>query len=231
MATLIKIETSELPAGSCIPGDAQSVVNMVGDNLKGSLPDDVTLFNFGPSTPAVERQGQPWIRTDNTGKFLGVYTWTNGAWQAADPQFKTGDIMAFSGSSGSIAAPWYFCNGQIVNGITVPDLQGRFIIGIGQRTLLTGETDTNTTFALNDKGGEEKHKLTTAEMPSHNHPPADGFSNFMSSQNSSGGAQNGTNAGTPTHTGNAGGDTPHNNLPPYYALAFKMYISDADAGI
>jgi microcystin-dependent protein len=55
---------------------------------------------------------------------------------------------------------WALCNGE--NG--TPDLLGRFILGSGQGKGLTNRT-------INTKDGTETHKLTVAEMPSHNHGP------------------------------------------------------------
>ena len=228
----ISITAQTLPEGTCMPGSMQELLNLIASNLLGALTDTVTLFNFGPNTPTVDRQDQPWIRVDATGKFLGIYTFTDGSWQPGDPPFQTGDVMPVALASQVIAAPWYAMNGQVVNGITVPDWRGRTVIGAGQRILPNGSTDTATVFNIGDTGGEEKHLLVVAEMPSHIHPPLSPATAYITA-NPGGGAQTagGSGVGGQNTTGAAGSDTPHNTLPPYAAAQWKMYISAEDAGL
>jgi microcystin-dependent protein len=67
-------------------------------------------------------------------------------------------------------------------------------------------------------GGDHQHTLTTAEMPSHSHSYE--YPGIF-----------GASAGTgnyygrlPGGTGPAGGNQPHENCPPFYALAFIMKL-------
>ena len=64
-----------------------------------------------------------------------------------------GCIIPFYGLSKDIPKGWLICNGK--NG--TPNLINRFILGKGNN------------YNMNDTGGEEKVKLTTNEMPEHNH--------------------------------------------------------------
>ena len=141
-----------------------------------------------------------------------------------------GAIIMWAGSVASIPTGWGLCNGTAYgNGnIQSPDLTGRFVVGAGQTS--TASTFT-TQYGVGDMGGEEFHQLTIPEMPSHSH-------NITS-------IQDGTNTNNPygpnvgawqgatlLGTTSSGGDPdnkdakgnpltlPHNNMPPYYALAY-----------
>jgi microcystin-dependent protein len=130
-----------------------------------------------------------------------------------------GGIIAWKFSSTNIVngvlippPTWALCDGQ--NG--TPDLKGRFILGGGHGTGLTSRLPDAT-------GGAETVTLTEAQMPSHSHnyalvnapwPPGD---HGGRSQNVWRGAQ--TAATTPT-----GGNQPHENMPPFYVLAYIMKL-------
>ena len=64
-----------------------------------------------------------------------------------------GLIVMWSGSVSNVPTGWALCDGN--NG--TPNLQDRFIVGAGS------------TYSPKATGGEATHKLTIAEMPSHNH--------------------------------------------------------------
>lgn len=153
-----------------------------------------------------------------------------------------GTVTAFAGKT----APngWLLCDGQsysistyrdLYNAIgttyggygqsfQVPDLRGRFPVG----------KDTGTFANLGGKGGEEKHTLTVAEMPAHQHAGNDrawhdkqkrngqqwfvGLSHDRGSWMSN--AANDGLTNQDTETGTTGGNQPHNNLPPYISLNF-----------
>ena len=138
---------------------------------------------------------------------------------------------------------WHICDGTILNrneyedfvdtlGPTLPDLRGRFIVGIDNE------------FKFRDIGGEKTHTLTINEMPSHTH----GYE-FESSWDDDGNQgtriasandredagkvkqdNNGNKTGSSQNVASSltiyfnGGDAPHNNLPPYYALYYIIKI-------
>lgn len=62
-----------------------------------------------------------------------------------------GTILPWYGSADSVPKGYALCDGQ--NG--TPDLRGRFLVGVD-----------GSTYKLGSKGGEEKHKLVGAELPS-----------------------------------------------------------------
>ena len=152
-----------------------------------------------------------------------------------------GTVIAFSGTfggpdnrypinaqTGEPDMHWVLCDGQETNGIQVPDLRGRFILGA------------STDYPLNSVGGSLEHShefsgtvgetsLTEAQLASHIHDylgynePVD-----RSYPGSWGGAGHRNTAAT-------GENEPHTHrldfecfkseiLPPYYAFAFCIRI-------
>lgn len=118
-----------------------------------------------------------------------------------------GTIVIWSGTTSNIPSGWALCNGQ--NG--TPDLRDRFVLGGGG------------TYSVRSTGGEATHKLTVAEMPSHNHA-VNYFHQTGSGSNK--GVFSGSYEGTPYNTNSTGGSNPHNNMPPYYTLCYIQYIGD-----
>jgi len=95
--------------------------------------------------------------------------------------------------------------------LTLPDLSGLFLAAAGAGS-----------YALGDTGGEDDHTLTTAEIPGHSHlytPPlqdvdlkAPGAPDIL-----------GARLGIPTQTGSTGGDTAHENRPPFHAVIMGVF--------
>jgi hypothetical protein len=147
---------------------------------------------------------------------------------ASAPAVPTGGIILWSGSTGSIPATWYLCDGT--NG--TPDLRNSFIVGAGS------------TYAVNATGGtadaivvSHTHTATSTSAvtdPTHTH-----LSNANGAYNGGGaGAAMGTTGNSPgyatqaastgitvattTTNASAGVSGTNANLPPYYALAYIM---------
>ncbi|WP_279002019.1 phage baseplate protein [Acidaminococcus fermentans] len=149
-----------------------------------------------------------------------------------------GTVIAFSGTfeggypvnknTGLVNKEWHLCDGT--NG--TPDLRNRFIYG--------GDgTDSGTT------GGEASVTLTVQTIPAHGHTgttSANGdHSHTVKTLNTSGklnvndyaGYSIGNTDRTTSTDGkhqhsldidSTGGGQPHNNMPPYYVLAFMMKL-------
>jgi len=143
---------------------------------------------------------------------------------SGDGSVPIGGIIMWSGSTAP--AGWAICDGQTVNGRITPDLRGRFVLGMGSR-------------AVGTTGGEEAHTLTVNELPAHNHTATDlgHVHQFPIGPGDAGArdkAADGDQAASKqvsTFTGfanvvigNTGGGAAHNNMPPYYVLAYIMRV-------
>lgn len=90
------------------------------------------------------------------------------------------------------------------------------------KTLVCVDTSDSDFSTVKKTGGEKKHKLTTSEMPSHNHAPRysnNGARISLSNYGTGGYNISWTNDGTKNSgdidTTYSGGDQAHNNLQPY----------------
>lgn len=145
--------------------------------------------------------------------------------------FPSGGIIMWSGSESNIPAGWVLCNGSN----NTPDLRGRFVLGVSSK------------YSKGSTGGEESHRLTVAEIPSHNHQetiPDGGYRHIGNysdihplmyrKKGDNTVVEKHTEVGItaenteimyqvfPVNTLNTGGNLNHNNMPPYYALCYIM---------
>lgn len=152
----------------------------------------------------------------------------------SDAAIPIGGIIMWSGSIDSIPPGWALCDGR--NG--TPDLRDRFIVGAGGA------------YNVGNTGGSNTVTLNINQIPSHNHGAGTLVTNTTGSHNhrfagptghrmvgdgeaipvnmgievrdtSSDGDHNHTISG---NTASAGGGQPHENRPPYYALAYIMKL-------
>jgi hypothetical protein len=126
-------------------------------------------------------------------------------------EIPTGGIISYTGTEASLdemyqttGVRWYICNGQ--NG--TPDLRDRFIVGSGGK------------YAVGAKGGSETVTLDVSQIPSHNHRVCEGAGGVTDYPSGVGFAPVGSDY--PVSSGYTGGGQPHENRPPYYALAYIM---------
>ena len=132
-----------------------------------------------------------------------------------------GGIILWSGTIANIASlsGWELCDGS--NG--TPDLRDKFVLGAHSDGVNAGYPNEQP----GASGGAATVTLTEAQMPSHNHTttfdghkffPGDGSTNI-------GYGGPGLYPATVFTMSDAGSDQPHENLPPYYALAYIMRVS------
>lgn len=116
-----------------------------------------------------------------------------------------GTILPWYGKLSDIPSGFALCNGK--NG--TPNLLDRFLVGAGS------------SYSLGATGGEDKHKLTIAEMPSHTHgiPDNNNYKNDGVGFDSGSSSVRGYIQSTAT-----GGNQAHENRPPYYALYYIMKL-------
>lgn len=127
----------------------------------------------------------------------GDVTWAN---QSGVP---SGFIGMWSGTT--VPDGWYLCDGE--NG--TPDLRGRFVLGC------------QTIDGIGDTGGEDMVTLTVAQMPAHNHVLNSITQSALKDDPSKSGNYYYPHY-TSVTTGSAGSSQPHNNMPPFYVLAYIM---------
>ncbi len=144
--------------------------------------------------------------------------------------FYAGMIMMYSGSTAPTG--WVLCdNSTAAQNAGAPDLRDRFVVGFGN------------SYSLDATGGAATVSLTTAQMPEHYH--------FAFRSGNHGQLRNGTNMTANNYPGSGSGasnlyegyniarsnsvpnvgrtssrgsGSGHNNIPPYYALAFIMKL-------
>jgi microcystin-dependent protein len=227
-------------SGIQIPSGAQTGYVLRSSDSAGNAgwQAQAVVYYEQPADPGAVGSGSIWVDTDDTPAP------TN---QQLVP---TGTVLTTAiPVSGTPPVGFLFCDGAAISrtvyaalftaigtaygvgdGTTtfnLPNLTGRVPLGTGN----SGEAG-GTAHTLGQKGGEEKHTLTDAEMPSHTHdlistnvPGLTAASwGIINVVHGSGAFNNnfpyqlGGNFVNRSSTGSAGSDSPHNNLPPFLAL-------------
>jgi microcystin-dependent protein len=156
-----------------------------------------------------------------------------------------GGIIMWGGPVSAIPTGWRLCDGgAAVNGITIPDLRERFIVGAGGDNPSVPNTSG---YNVDSTGGESFVTLQESQMPAHGHRLT--FGNYGSGQPGGSLEANSTintrgDGGGDGHrymlrphplingvppvpdrgrSSLVGGNQQHENRPPYYALAFIIY--------
>jgi microcystin-dependent protein len=152
--------------------------------------------------------------------------------------FSTGMIIMWTGNVLEIPYGWALCDGSTVSGFTTPDLRGRFILGYsdfvgnvpngpaGGPFNPDGEQYYVNIFPIGQVSGESTHKLTVMEMPPHNHqlPYRNQLSGGTGIANNNYNSSEFTPRESQDFTDFTGENQYHNNMPPYYVLAFIIKL-------
>ncbi len=223
---------------------AQDMVNRDGQPLLRPVGDKVGINKSNPQATldvAESLAARSWnIREGLTVTGNGEAAGFNGLGMAP-----VGSILMWTGSTPPMG--WVLCDGAVVNGVATPDLRGRFVLASGGGQGLTAR-------ARGDVGGKESHALTEGEMPGHRHflllsgnmtEATEGAHQYraatvgtvvMSNPSGSLNARLGNNttdaSGHHVHyfdiprftSSPSGSGRPHNNMPPFYVLAFIMRV-------
>lgn len=131
--------------------------------------------------------------------------------------------MAWPANTAPTGGSWLLCDGSFFdtgkyNKLSklfpsgkLPDLRDRFLVGVGND------------YSMGTIGGEAFHQLTIDEMPRHNHSAKYLMVDWA---NSGGGGPGHVGDPYPVRYGDligyTGGNQPHENRPPYYAVAWYI---------
>jgi len=196
-------------------------------------------YAYPTGTLYVPPSGATWAQKQGNGGQAITQTYTsalvadNSGNINVSAAFPVGGIIMYSGTISPMPSGWGLCNGstyQGANGTSIqsPDLTGRFVVGAGASSTVN---QLATQYNVGDTGGEEYHQLSVEEMPAHNHNIVRNPNNNMwtgwnfpamgvlGSAANPPGAIEGGDPNNKDATGNPL-TVPHNNMPPYYALAY-----------
>lgn len=157
-----------------------------------------------------------------------------------------GTVVAFSGTFGGTGnrfpiplggtspdTNWVLCDGTRTNGLAVPDIRDRMILGAGSKHSV-GSTGGSETHTHSFSGTVGATTLSDNQMPSHNHayigsqglyPSANGIISGGTGNVGTGYVQNSGGSQSHTHSLSNISSGSASSLSPYYTLAFIMRIA------
>ena len=157
-----------------------------------------------------------------------------------------GTVVAFSGTFGGTGnrfpiplggtspdTNWVLCDGTRTNGLAVPDIRDRMILGAGSEHSV-GSTGGSETHEHGFSGTVGATTLTESQLASHNHayigsqglyPSADGIISGGTGNVGTGYVQNSGGSQSHTHSLSNISSGSASSLSPYYTLAFIMRIA------
>ena len=217
-------ELLPLTAGTSTGNYYHIVEHKDGIEAQGTLYADARVTRYAERTSSSASAIEVSSVVDLTGR-------ANKGETIANQFLPKGAIIMWSGSwdSESIPKGFVLCNGnngQPVNGVTIPDLRGKFIVG-GNGS----DSDFNTPGSVDSQGnprGSKTHTLTVNEMPEHTHDVS--FAADITTANRDTEGNQVVRGYYPSYgyvhvtSGVRGGGQPFKHLPPYYVLAFLIKV-------
>jgi hypothetical protein len=225
--TLITLTAPNLPLTYC-PSNYQQLANDIISGTQATFNSAIgnSFFNFGSTTPALNNQVYPWLdENGNWWVFNGGY-WTRQNPVAAGSSERrifvgtSTDVLSYDGGDGTVYSgnPYAGSMWQVDNAF-----DARFPVGVGSFAA-SGAVAVQGTTTSTSVAGEDKHTLVTSEMPLHTHQILNQYINLAQRGSADTSLFSATNTGEGTAnllpTTSSGGDSAHNNLPPFYGVYF-----------
>lgn len=100
----------------CYPPNPSELATLLAEFMTVEVPD-LSFFNFGSSTPSVDWQDKPWVRTKTSNGYpQGLYSFAGGDWRKYTENI-VGTIILLPNAV-AIVSPWAPTDGSSVNGFT-----------------------------------------------------------------------------------------------------------------
>jgi hypothetical protein len=217
---VLSFEAAQLPEGTCFATE-QERLNAFVAAMRGILPGNYSTVNKGSTAPESNDRDKPWLRTNPDGSPDGTYYFFDGTWKRAHP-LSPGAVMIWTGDASGVPT---LDGGSAGTATTMsgpfweidPGFAARFPVGVGA---FASAAVVN----VRDTGGEEKHELLTAELPTALGSLKDPYLSIIAEEPAGNFSLNGTNGAirkAPLNDLLKGGEgTAHNNLPPFIGVYF-----------
>jgi microcystin-dependent protein len=246
----LTLQAGTAPYQQPLPGNAQALLNFIAAYIMIAGGQNFNGINFGASTPAPANRGLPWFKTDQFRNPLGFFSWNGTIWSGIPIVLANGPTTSrppnpgvgteyYDTTIGALlvfsASGWTTASGSVgdVKEVQAADIATALANNPGwvQDTQSTGlvvgaagdATGITVAHPYGQIIGEEAHTLLLNEMPAHTHP----FTGYLNGASANGNTGPGgiLSDHNTTATQSAGGNAPHNNLPPmifYWRLLKKF---------
>ena len=210
------LQAGSVPTETCFES-IQQLYNTFVNNTTAYVAGGYSLFNYGDSTPSVDDQDRPWIRTIG-GKPDRIYSFISGKWISKHPipvgsyvrQMWVGDAAQLKTYDGGadvdpnpMAGPFWEIDTA---------MSARFPVGVGDFAA-----------SVNDKGGEKNTTLEEKNLPPHTHDLKYTDRAYANGSQDTGEGSFVAGANTVNGMITAGlgqSSESFTNLPPYYSVYF-----------